>query len=47
MKTNCWEFMAYGREPGGAFVGERGVCRAATDITHDGKNGGKNAGRYC
>jgi hypothetical protein len=47
MKRNCWEFMECGREPGGAFVGERGVCSAAIDTTHDGKNGGTNAGRYC
>jgi hypothetical protein len=29
------------------LVGERGVCPAATDTTHDGKNRDLNAGRYC
>lgn len=47
MKRNCWEFMKCDRQPGGALVGEKGVCPAATNTTHDGKNGGKNAGRYC
>ncbi|MBW1827057.1 MAG: hypothetical protein JRI78_08720 [Deltaproteobacteria bacterium] len=26
-KVNCWEFMECGREPGGEFVDELGVCR--------------------
>ena len=46
-KQNCWEFKECGREPGGAKVGELGVCRAATETQVDGLNGGKNAGRVC
>ncbi len=47
MKKNCWEFTQCERQPGGLLVGERGVCPAATDTKHDGKNEGENAGRYC
>ncbi len=47
MKLNCWEFTKCERQPGGLLVEQRGVCPAATDPTHDGKNSGKNAGRYC
>ena len=46
-KTNCWEFMKCGREPGGDCVGERGVCRASIDASYDGINDGDNAGRIC
>ena len=44
---NCWEFMNCGREPGGENSEELGVCPAATDISHDELNSGKNAGRIC
>ncbi len=47
MKMNCWEFTKCERQPGGLLVDERGVCPAATDTKHDGKNEGENAGRYC
>ena len=47
MKLNCWEFTKCGRQPGGEKVFELGVCPAATDATHDGKNGGENSGRFC
>jgi hypothetical protein len=46
-KQNCWEFKKCGRQPGGAKVGELGVCAAATAPDHNGKNGGTNGGRYC
>ena len=46
-KQNCWEFKQCGREPGGAKVGEFGVCPAAADASYDGLNRGKNAGRMC
>ena len=46
-KLNCWEFMKCERQPGGLLAEERGVCPASIDPTHDGKNGGNNAGRYC
>lgn len=46
-KQNCWEFKNCGRQPGGAKVGELGVCPAATDCDADGLNYGKNGGRLC
>lgn len=46
-KKNCWEAKNCGRQPGGHRVSEMGVCIAATDTTFDGRNDGKNAGRYC
>lgn len=46
-KLNCWEFMECGREPGGFFEDELGVCPAATDKTFDGLNDGENGGRSC
>lgn len=46
-KANCWEIKNCGRQPGGARVSEMGECIASTDKTHDGRNDGKNAGRYC
>jgi len=47
MKTNCWEFKKYGREPNGSKVDELGVCPASTEKRLDGVYGGKNAGRTC
>lgn len=47
MMTNCWEFKKCGREPGGARVGELGVCLAAEATSLDGIHGGKNGGRAC
>ncbi len=47
MKQNCWEVLSCGREPGGATVGELGVCPAATDASVDGVNGGRYGGRVC
>ena len=44
---NCWEAKKCGREAGGSKVAELGVCPASTDASHDGKNCGKNGGRYC
>ncbi|MBF0308487.1 MAG: hypothetical protein HQL56_03010 [Magnetococcales bacterium] len=46
-KTNCWEFMHCGREPGGAKVRESGICPAAAYRQSDGFNGGRNGGRAC
>ena len=45
--SNCWEFLKCGRQPGGAKVGEFGVCPAATEKSGDGINNGKNSGRIC
>ena len=47
MKTNCWDFMVCGRGPEGERVAELGSCPAATNVSSDGLNGGRNAGRYC
>ncbi len=46
-KSNCWEFKKCGRQPGGAKVGELGVCPAALDVRANGVHGGKNGGRAC
>ncbi len=46
-KTNCWEYMNCGREPGGAKAQELGVCQAALLPGFNGINGGKNGGRIC
>lgn len=46
-KPNCWEFKECGREPGGARVGELGVCPACTDSRLDSVHDGRNAGRAC
>lgn len=47
MRTNCWAFKKCGRQPGGDKVEELGVCPTAVDISCNGINHGKNAGRYC
>ena len=47
MKQNCWEFTKCERQPGGLLEDEKGVCPAAVDTNHDGKNDGENGGRYC
>lgn len=47
MKINCWEFKKCGREPGGDRTEEAGVCPAAVEVSCNGINSGKNAGRYC
>lgn len=46
-KKNCWEFKQCGREPGGARIGELGVCPAAIENRVDGINEGKKGGRAC
>ena len=46
-KLNCWEFKNCEREHGEEKVNELGVCPVAIATEHDGKNKGKNAGRYC
>ncbi len=46
-KLNCWEYMKCGREPGGKYAAEFGVCPAAEDVSFDGLNKGKNGGRIC
>jgi len=46
-KLNCWQYMKCGREPGGVNAADLGVCPAAADISFDGINRGRNAGRFC
>lgn len=46
-KSNCWEYMGCGLEPGGRNAACDGVCPAASDISFSGINSGKNAGRFC
>jgi hypothetical protein len=46
-KVNCWEFMQCGREPGGEFVDELGVCPASNDPAFEGINDGEKGGRAC
>ncbi|MBI5409060.1 MAG: hypothetical protein HZA14_06810 [Nitrospirae bacterium] len=46
-KLNCWEIKKCGREPGGAKSKEMGICPAVTEVSCNGLNNGKNAGRIC
>ena len=46
-RLNCWEFKKCGRQPGGEYVSELGICPAAQVTKHSGVNGGKNGGRVC
>jgi hypothetical protein len=46
-KLNCWEFKKCGREPGGKYADELGVCPVTEEKRLDGVHGGKNAGRAC
>jgi len=46
-RLNCWEVMMCGREPNGSNIAEYGVCPAAADLSYDGINSGKCAGRIC
>jgi len=46
-RTNCWEVVRCGREPGGANAEKEGVCPAATEASADGVNSGTNGGRIC
>jgi hypothetical protein len=47
MKMNCWELKKCERQQGGKKTGEMGICPAAINANHHGKNDGENAGRYC
>lgn len=46
-RTNCWEMLGCGREPGGAEARLKGTCPAAMDASADGVNSGRNGGRVC
>lgn len=46
-KVNCWEYMKCGREVRGTKTNELGTCPVVRNFTHNGKNGGKGAGRIC
>lgn len=47
LRTNCWEALSCGRNPGGPRVAELGSCPAATAVAARGLNGGVNGGRIC
>jgi hypothetical protein len=47
MKMNCWEYKKCERQPGGMLTSEKGICPAAMNECHNGKNEGERAGRYC
>lgn len=46
-KTNCWEALKCGREPGGFSAGKFGTCPAAVNNLFDGFNQGSSGGRLC
>ena len=46
-KTNCWEYMKCGRQPGGDKVDKLGLCPTAIDPSYHGFNQGDSAGRAC
>lgn len=46
-RTNCWESLRCGRQPGGERVDEEGICPAAVEKESDGLNSGTNGGRIC
>ena len=46
-KLNCWEIKKCGREVGGNRTDDIGACPAASDISSNSINSGKNAGRIC
>ncbi len=47
VEKNCWEVMDCGKGPRSSGNAFETICPAATNITLDGMNGGKNAGRAC
>ena len=46
-KLNCWEFKKCGRNPGGMFTADLGICPAAQETRLNNVHGGINAGRSC
>ena len=46
-RTNCWDVLQCGREPGGEAARRDGVCPAAIRTKADGVNSGTNGGRVC
>jgi len=46
-RTNCWQSLGCGREPGGDRAETEGICPAATEEASDGINSGTNGGRVC
>lgn len=46
-KLNCWEFRKCGRELGGEWEQELGVCPASTYIALENMHGGIASGRAC
>ncbi|MDD5094516.1 MAG: hypothetical protein PHV74_09080 [Dehalococcoidia bacterium] len=47
-RSNCWEVMKCGRQPGGNNVEEFGICPAALpNERFDSVNKGEHCGRFC
>ena len=46
-KTNCWEFMDCGKEPGGYKANTDGICPIASSASKDGRHNGTSGGRLC
>jgi PAS domain S-box-containing protein len=46
-KANCWEVKGCGREIGGLRAHGLGICPAATAVSFNRTNGGRNGGRVC
>ncbi len=46
-RTNCWDIVRCGREPGGDKVEDEGLCPAAAEEGADGVNSGTHGGRVC
>ena len=46
-RSNCWEVMECGRQPGGVDTGLTGVCPVPTETRLNACNHGDNAGRAC
>ncbi|MBI4651973.1 hypothetical protein HY745_11975 [Candidatus Desantisbacteria bacterium] len=47
LKQNCWEIKKCGREKSGIKAHLLGICPAASEVSSDGLNSGKNGGRLC
>ena len=47
MRQNCWEALDCGRQRGGRYAEELGMCPASQEVRLDGVHGGMNAGRAC
>jgi len=46
-KLNCWEYKKCAREQEDRHSAGESICPAASDVSFDGINSGKNGGRFC